>query len=161
VTRPGPAQRRRRSVTATEHSRFLEALAAGWSVTHAAEPTGHSRQRFYELRDADEDFAAAWSEAVEAGTQRLEDEAMRRAVEGYDEVTFDAEGGLVRRVRRYDSALLQLLLKGRRPAVYRESAGVEVSTPAVFVLESAFGSDVIEAEAMEVLGELPAGEDGS
>jgi hypothetical protein len=159
VTRPRPAQWRRRSVTATERSRFLEALAAGWSVTHAAEPTGHSRQRFYELRDADNEFAAAWAEAVEAGTQRLEDEAMRRAVEGYDEVTFDADGGLVRRVRRYDSALLQLLLKGRRPAVYRESAGVEVSTPAVFVLESAFGEDVIEAEATEVQRELPAGEE--
>jgi hypothetical protein len=36
----------------------------------------------------------------------LEDEALRRAVDGYDEETFDGESTLVRRVRRHDGALL-------------------------------------------------------
>jgi AcrR family transcriptional regulator len=155
-----PIKRRARRpspISAEERGRFLEALAHGWSVKHAAEAGGHIRQVFYELRDRDEEFAAAWAEAIEAGTEKLEDEARRRGVDGYDEETFDGEGQLVRRVRRYDSALLQLLLRGRRPDKYRDGAGVALQTPAVFVLESAFGPEVIEAEAVEEPAELPPG----
>jgi hypothetical protein len=48
---PAPAKRRRRSLTAKTGEKFLEALGAGWSISHAAELTGHSRQRFYEERE--------------------------------------------------------------------------------------------------------------
>jgi hypothetical protein len=126
--KPRPAQRRRRAITPKEREKFLEALGAGWSVTHAAERGGHKRQKFYEWRDRDEAFAAAWEEAVEAGTDRLEDEAFRRAVEGYDEDTFDGEGNLIRRVRKYDNSTIQTLIKGRRPEKYREGASVDLST---------------------------------
>jgi peroxiredoxin len=40
---------------------------------------GRTWTRFYELRAQDEAFAQAWEQAVELGTQRLEDEATRRA----------------------------------------------------------------------------------
>jgi hypothetical protein len=127
VSAPKPTQRRRRPMPAKAREKFLEALAAGWSVTHAATRAGHARQRFYEARERDEGFAFAWGEAVEAGTDRLEDEAFRRAVEGYDEDTFDGEGKLIKRVRRYDNATIQALLKGRRPEKYREPATVELN----------------------------------
>jgi hypothetical protein len=147
---PLPAERRKRRIAKKDRVRFLEALAAGWAVRHAAKLAGHGFQRWYELRDEDEDFAAAWAEAIEQGTQRLEDEALRRAVDGYDEETFNGEGELVRRVRRYDGALLQTLLKGRRPDVYREGANVEVKSPVMFVLDSAFARtreiEVVQAE---------------
>lgn len=147
-----PAERRRRNpaVPANARTGFLEALAAGWSVTHAAGRAGVPRQRFYELRDVDEPFAEQWDEALEAGTHVLEDEALRRAVEGYDEDTIDGDGKLIRRVRRYDSALLQTLLKGRLPR-YREGANVNVTVPTVFVLESAFaGRRPIESPTREL-----------
>jgi hypothetical protein len=156
---PLSAERRKRRIARKDRDRFLEALAAGWAVRHAAKLAGHGFQRWYELRDQDEDFAAAWSEAIEQGTQRLEDEALRRAVDGYDEETFNGEGEMVRRVRRYDGALLQTLLKGRRPEVYREGAAVELKTPAVFVLESAFArTGEIEVVPPEPPLALPRGE---
>jgi hypothetical protein len=127
VSAPKPAQRRRRSIPPKAREKFLEALRAGWSVTHAATRAGHARQRFYESRERDEEFALAWEEAVEAGTDRLEDEAFRRAVEGYDEDTFDGDGNLIRRVRKYDNATIQALLKGRRPDKYREGTTLELS----------------------------------
>jgi hypothetical protein len=156
---PLSAERRRGRIAKRDRVTFLAALAAGWAVRHAAKLAGHSFQRWYELRDSDEDFAAAWAEAIEQGTQRLEDEALRRAVDGYDEETFDGEGTLVRRVRRYDGALLQTLLKGRRPEKYRDGATVEVQAPTVFVLDSAFARhEPIEVVEAEPPLELPAGE---
>src|SRR6202046_5839068 len=47
------------------------------------------------------DFAGAWDEAIECGTERLEDEAIRRALESSD-------------------TMLIFMLKARKPAVYRE-----------------------------------------
>jgi hypothetical protein len=126
VTAPKPAQRRPRgSVKEREISLFLEALCEGWSVTHAADRADRHRRRFYDLRDTSEEFAAAWDEAVEAGTQALEDEARRRAVDGWDEPVYQ-HGELAGTVRKYSDQLLTFLLKGRRPEKYREGATVEL-----------------------------------
>jgi hypothetical protein len=122
TTKPLPEQRRRRTITPKQREQFLEALAAGWAVRHAARLSGVDFRRWYELRDTDEAFAQAWTDAVELGTQALEDEARRRAVDGWDEDYTDGDGKLIRRVRRYDGSLLQTLLKGRRPEVYRDYA---------------------------------------
>jgi hypothetical protein len=67
----------------------------------------------------------------------MEDEAMRRAVDGWDEPVYQ-KGEQVGVVRKYSDSLLALLLRGRRPDVYRDNAQVQVSAPTVFVLESAF-----------------------
>lgn len=124
---PLPAQRRKRAITPSARGKFLDAVGSGWSVTAAAERAGFSRQRFYELRDEDESFAVEWTQADERGTQVLEDELRKRAVEGWDEDTFDGDGMLQRRVRRYSPALLIFLLKAKRPDVYRDNATVQVT----------------------------------
>ena len=64
---------------------FLTHLSSGWSAKHAAEAAGRNVRRFYDLREADGEFAEAWSRAVESGTQVLEDEARRRALDGWDD----------------------------------------------------------------------------
>jgi hypothetical protein len=156
----GVRRRRNRAPRPREKRKFLQALAEGWSVRRASQQANLAFQRFYELRASDERFAEAWAEAYEQGTQRLEDEATRRAVEGYDEETRDADGKVIRSVRRFDSALLQQQLKARRPSVYRENA-VELNTPAVFVLDSSFNRDrSIEAPQAKPPLALPTGEDG-
>jgi len=101
---------------------FLKALADTGSVTAAVAVAGTSRTRVYELRKADQAFASAWEEAEEIATDRLEDEARRRAVEGVPELLVSA-GKLVRDddgqplvVRRYSDNLLLALLKAHRPA---------------------------------------------
>jgi hypothetical protein len=100
---------------------FLERLAAGFSVTHAADGAGVYRRRFYELREVDEEFARAWADAYESGTDALRDEARRRAVEGVSEPLVSA-GKIVGHKVVYSDRLLELELKRRDPA-YRERAG--------------------------------------
>jgi hypothetical protein len=152
--RPLPEQRRRRSIVKADRQKFLDALSAGWAVRHAAKLTGVGFQRWYALREQDEAFARAWAEAAEQGTQALENEARRRAVDGYEEFTHDGEGNLLRRVHRYDGALLQTLLKGRRPEVYKERPAIEVENhPVRLVIVSAFGRPDIELEPARELPE--------
>lgn len=77
----------------------------------------------YRLREAEPDFAAAWDAAVEEGTDLLEDEARRRAVEGViKERGVYYRGDLVGTEIEinYSDGLMTTLLKARRPDVYRE-----------------------------------------
>jgi hypothetical protein len=103
-------ERRRGAITRKHRKVFLERLAAGFSVTAAAAPTGKGKQRFYELRTADPDFAEEWRQAWERGADVLEDELLRAAREGWQEIDeeFDADGRLNRRVvrQRKDPRLL-------------------------------------------------------
>lgn len=86
--------------TLKKREKFLKALAEGDSATGAAEKAGLGRRTVYTWRKEDEDFEREWDAAIEAGTDILEDEAKKRAVEGSD-------------------TLLMFLLNGRRPEKYR------------------------------------------
>lgn len=99
---------------------FLELLALGHTVQHAAAEAGVGRSTVYERRESDEAFAAAWAEADEAGVQVLEQEARRRAVEGVPRQKYDKDGDLLCVEQVYSDTLLIFLLKARRPGVYRD-----------------------------------------
>jgi hypothetical protein len=88
--------------------RFLAALAETSLVTEAAKRAGVSRGSAYRARQEDEDFALAWADVEEAGTEQLEKIAVKRASEGSD-------------------VLLIFLLKSRRPERYRDNVRVEHS----------------------------------
>lgn len=184
VSAPSTPSRRRRhpAVSAAARQAFLEALSAGWSVTHAAADAGAHRRRFYDLRDADANFGAEWDEAIVMGTEALEDEARRRAVDGWDEPVYQ-KGELVGHIRRYDSALIQFLLKKRDPS-FRENARVEVTGARGGPVEVAAGyqpptladvvrlagelgvldsmgftlTETVDGEAVEIAGDLEAGD---
>ncbi len=57
------------------------------------------------------------------GTDRMEDEARRRAVDGVEESVF-YQGEQVSTVRRYSDTLLIFMLKARRPETYRERSDI-------------------------------------
>ena len=83
-------------------AKFLVALAkTNSSVTMACEAGGIRRATIYAWRQQDEDFAKAWDSALEEGTDRLEEEAARRALNGSD-------------------VLLIFLLKARRKEKYAD-----------------------------------------
>lgn len=105
---------------------FFEALAHGFSVTKACVLSGLPRSTAYSHRNADPGFAALWDEAIEAGTDRVEDEALRRAVEGTDDPVF-YQGEQVGTVTRYSDSLLVMLLKARRPEKYKDRQAHEHS----------------------------------
>jgi hypothetical protein len=98
---------------------FLELLSTGLSVTAAANATNKDRRHYYAWRRDIPEFREAWDAAIEAGSDLMEDEARRRAVEGYDRPVYQG-GELVGYVREYSDGLLQFLLKARRPDKFRD-----------------------------------------
>jgi hypothetical protein len=68
---------------------FLAALREMPVVQHACNAVGIERCTAYRARQASEDFAKAWEEAMEAGVDRAEQEAFRRGVVGFLEPVID------------------------------------------------------------------------
>lgn len=132
-TRRTPKKARER--TDKQHE-FLEALRAAGNVTDACRATDLPRRTVYEWRDADAEFAAAWSDALDEAADTMEREAFRRAVEGVDKPVYGSLGrgagtGEVGRIREYSDTLLIFLLKAARPDKYRERSAVQLDmTPA-------------------------------
>ena len=114
---------------------FLAELRKGMSITAAAEVANIARVTVYEWRKKEPDFAQAWDDAVDAGTDLLEDDARRRAVDGCEEplvsggkLLTDERGNRIV-LRRYSDTLMTLLLKARRPENFRERVSQEFSGP--------------------------------
>jgi hypothetical protein len=99
--------------------RFVEELRTGMSPGKAARTAGISRAEAYRWRNEDPAFDRAWVEAVAEGIDKLEDEAFRRAVDGYNARTVrDKYGNIISEMREYSDSLLALLLKVRRPETF-------------------------------------------
>jgi hypothetical protein len=62
----------------------LDLLGQGHTLAHVRKVLGINRVTVYRWRQDDPSFAEAYSDAMEAGTDLIEHEARRRAVEGYD-----------------------------------------------------------------------------
>jgi len=92
--------------TDKKRAAFLKCLANGDSVQNAANVIGVSRGTVYRWKDEDKAFAAAWEEALDAGIERLEDAAYKRALDGSD-------------------TLMIFLLKAKRPTVYADRQRLE------------------------------------
>jgi hypothetical protein len=105
----------------TPHARekFLAHLSKTANVTESAKVIGMSRQGVYDARDTDPSFRRAWDQAVEIATDTLEQEARRRALDGWDEPVF-YRGEEIGRVRQYSDRMLELLLKANRPRKFVE-----------------------------------------
>lgn len=104
--------------------RFLLALEQTASVVKACELASIGRSTVYDWRDNDPEFAKDWDAAIERGCDALEDEAVRRAHEGYDRPVYQG-GERVGVIREYSDTLLIFLLKGRRPNKYRDRGTFE------------------------------------
>jgi hypothetical protein len=98
---------------------FLEALRTVPVIRQACEAAGVDRTTAWRARQADEGFADAWDHALEAGIDGAEQEAFRRAVQGWEQGVWH-QGVLVGTERRHSDAMLSLVLKGRRKSVYAD-----------------------------------------
>jgi hypothetical protein len=101
-------------LTPEKQDQFLTVLSETANVTVAASAVGLSRQRLYQVRDEDLVFQGRWEAAVKLGTAALEDEATRRAKDGWDEPVF-YQGEQCGHVRKFSDTLLIFLLKARDP----------------------------------------------
>ncbi len=114
--------------TAKKRQAFLAALAETANVLKSSEIAKIARRTAYDWKSADSEFAEAWERALDIGADALEDEAVRRAVEGVDEPVF-YQGKACGVVRKYSDTLLIFLLKGRRPEKYRNRPSHVVGVP--------------------------------
>lgn len=103
---------------------FATVIESGGNITRACEAFTYSRRSVYEWKAADPQFAARLDDAVEKGTDVLEEEAKRRAHDGWEEPVF-YQGAQCGAVRKYSDTLLIFLLKGNRPDKYRERIGID------------------------------------
>lgn len=106
--------------TALKKERILAVIReTGGNVSKACEVAELPRKTVYNWKSNDPAFAEKWEEAVEWGTEELEQEARRRAFQGVEEPVF-YQGGTCGTVRKYSDTLLIFLLKGRKPEKYRD-----------------------------------------
>ena len=113
---------------AAQRAAFLQALSETASITKACEISKLPRRTVYNWREADPHFAEAWDEALELGTDALEDEAIRRALHGTDKPVYQG-GKRVGAVREFSDTLLIFMLKAKRPEKYKERVATEHSGP--------------------------------
>ena len=140
-------------LTPKKRAEFFALLADGNTVKAAAAAVGVTRQAVYALRKSDPDFWLEWQDSEEEGTEALEQEAKRRAVDGTVKPVFhqgrlvtDAAGNPMG-IREYSDTLLIFLLKARKPDTYRDNVKHEVSGP---------GGGPIPTEAFEYNAALAA-----
>lgn len=124
---------------------FLTALAHNGVVTYACEAAGIGRRTAYDRRETDTEFAAAWEDAVEEARDRIEAEAIRRAVDGYDAPVW-YQGELVGTNREYSDSLMQLVLKGNKPDKYGDKLIIKLKPEWASVFDEAGKSpaDILE-----------------
>ena len=112
---PAPTRRRIAGWTPERQAAFIAALACGHTVGVAAAGVGLSARSAYQRRKAPggAGFAAAWDVALDAGSARLEQTALDRAINGERRTVF-YRGKAVGETVRYDTRLLLALLKAQR-----------------------------------------------
>ena len=109
---------------------FLTHYAQWANVSAACTAAGVARANIYYWQEHDSDFSAAFKVAEAAATERLEREAWRRAVEGspYERTSYwhGEPVGTDRKIE-YSDQLMMLLLRARRPDLYREKVDLAVT----------------------------------
>lgn len=110
--------------TQKKEDAFLAALQVGQSVGAACMAAKLGRSAAYSWRREDQEFAKLWDDAVEQGTDILEDEALRRARDGTIKPIYQG-GKKVGSVREYSDTLAIFLLKGRRPDKFKDRVAAE------------------------------------
>jgi len=102
---------------------FLNHVRGGMAVMKAAEKVKVSHQTLYNRRRENEEFAEQWEAALVESDKitvaRLEQEADRRAIEGYEKPIYQG-GELVGSEQRYSDTLLMFRLNGLASDKYRQ-----------------------------------------
>lgn len=114
------SQRYKRSPqTGIKQNAFLKAFVEVGVITAAAEAAGIERTTHYQWLREDPDYPAKFQTAVESANDSLEQEAIKRGKEGWDEPVYQG-GKLVGHIRKRSDTLLIFMLKGNKPEKHRE-----------------------------------------
>ena len=104
---------------------FVKTVAETGTYLEACAVTGLTRMSVWRARKADPAFAAACEEAQQIAAKAMEDEAIRRAKEGWDEPVYH-QGRIVGYNRRYSDTMLMFLLRGHMAEKYADRSKTEI-----------------------------------
>jgi len=157
-----PKRVARERSTDTNQRAFIAAYTHCASVSESARIVGLDRKQHYEWLKADPRYRAAFEAEADQAAQSLEDEAVRRALDGVRRPMYyrgkPVRSGRGRASRpvyevEYSDQLLVLLLKRFRPQLYREHTVTEVSGSLDLVNQIEAGRRrVLEMRAKEQTG---------
>lgn len=108
---------------------FLDTLARTGIIADACREAHVGRTAVKRWQDTDEQFSAAYDEALEDASDALESEARRRAIEGVERRRFDKDGNVVLEETVYSDSLMALLLKANKPDKFADRSKTELSNP--------------------------------
>ena len=103
---------------------FFAVLSECGNVSKAAKKAKLSRPHLYARKKSDSAFSDAWDEAEALGVAALEDEAKRRAYDGWLEPVFH-QGKRCGTIRKFSDTMLIVLLKAHLPDKYQERKKVD------------------------------------
>ena len=124
ATRRTPSARTNR--TPLRQQAFLKALTETASVIKACHRARVTRSVVYEWRDENKDFAKLWDAALDLASDVLEDEAVRRAHDGWLKPVYQ-KGRRVGTIREFSDSLLMFMLKARRPKRFRDNIKIDAN----------------------------------
>lgn len=107
---------------------FLRSYSQHGNQTRAASDVGVHRNTPDDWRAKDPAFNEQFVVAADMATDLLVDEARRRAAEGVEKPVYQ-NGKLVGHIREFSDTLLMFLIKGQRPAQYRDNSKIELTGP--------------------------------
>lgn len=113
-----------KGVTQPKKQAFILALAMTGSRSRACQAVDIGRIRVWEWMREDPLFVEAFKRAWEVASDLMEDEMIRRGVEGVLEPVFQG-GKLVGSIRRHSDVLLMFALKANKPEKYADKQKVE------------------------------------
>ncbi len=136
-----------RKTSDAQKAQFIENLHKCGVVRQAAAAAGIGQRTAYDLRAADEEFAATWDDALAAAIGEVENSVREMACGYLEREFFDNEGRLKQRVFKRDVRAAQLYLAARLPE-YRAAHKVEVDATTKNVTR------VTQQRAIDLKGEL-------
>lgn len=108
---------------------LLDELSRHGRVARACKSVGVSYMYLYNMRRRDDAFDLACHEAVQVGLVSLEDAALERSVEGWEEPVFHM-GMECGSKRKFSDSLTMFMLQGAFPEKYRARSEVNVNSNA-------------------------------
>lgn len=135
----------RTSRTPKREAIFLQYLSETCNVKIACSRAGIARRTVYDWRDENADFAKRWDKALDIGVTVLEDEVVRRALDGVVKPVYQ-KGRKVGTVREFSDTLLIFALKAYRPKKYRDNIKIDANVMGGVLLMPAPAATVEEWE---------------
>ena len=105
--------------SSAKQEQFLSVLRQVGVIRRALETVGSCRSGYYYFVKKNPEFLERVKAAQEEAAELLEEEALRRAKDGWEEPVW-FQGAQVGTVRKFSDSLAMFLLKGSKPDKYRE-----------------------------------------